>query len=301
MASNKLKRDYPYLAEYLDAPHSNPLMEKLSSAQGFGCVAAVAGAPIIGIATFLLTNRMVGPGAGAFLAFGAAVVGAVALSSYATKNFKNTEKNAAPEEKLMHQANAAIQHLKKLDGDRKLPKWMDPVAIQLLEAGAYHWSRVRKTFGDVRWDTRDLPEHWVALREKAERAANLAMAELIILCTQCVGEPHKTRKGDFQSVLEDIVDLDIEDALRGLAKATATHPTEYRFSSPRTQEIFPHGKELAERLKDLAEEIEQATQIAKTEIPELRTSLGQDSIETLLSEMRYVRQAEEELHEHQSE
>lgn len=154
------------------------------------------------------------------------------------------------------------------------------------------------SFDDVRWDKGDLPDHWLSLREKAEKAANLAMAELLMLCMQCVGEPLKSRKGDFQAVMEDFVGLDIEDALRGLAKVTASHPKEYKFQSPRTRELFQPGRALAEQLKELADEIETSTRLAKIEMrSDLRTSLGKESIDSLLSEMRYVREAEEELHD----
>ena len=301
MASSKLKRDFPYLAEYLEFPHPNPRLDSLYRRHGLGCMAAVVGGPIFGLATFVLMGRALGPVVGLMLTVFATLLGAIAISAFARKITARTEAKSLPEDHILEKANESTEQLNKLDQERKLTKWMDPVALQLLEAGSYHWSRVRKSFADTRWNSQELPEHWVSLKEKADHASNIAMAELLILCSQCIGEPIKTGKNDFQSVIEDFVDLDIEDALRGLARATATHPKEYRFSSQRTHEIFPEAKALAERLKELADEIEQATQIAKVEIPGLRASLGQDSIESLLSEMRTVRQAEDELRQHQSE
>jgi len=298
MASNKLKRDYPHLSAYMDFPHVNPLIEQLSSMKNLGCLASLAISPFLGMATFMVTSRFAGVPGGLMLGFASFVAFAISIYSYGTKYSSRNAKEITAEDRLIDQGHAALHQLRKLDNDKKLPKWMDPVAIQLLEAGAYHWSRVRMSFDDVRWDKGDLPDHWLSLREKAEKAANLAMAELLMLCMQCVGEPLKSRKGDFQAVMEDFVGLDIEDALRGLAKVTASHPKEYKFQSPRTRELFEPGRALAEQLKELADEIETSTRLAKIEMPsDLRTSLGKESIDSLLSEMRYVREAEEELHD----
>ncbi|MFM9872161.1 MAG: hypothetical protein ACKVQS_01695 [Fimbriimonadaceae bacterium] len=300
MASNKLKRDYPYLSAYMDFPHVNPVLETLSSMKGVGCLAAATLSPFIAFGVFVLMDRFAGPLGAGFFAMASFAASAIALYSYGTRVSGRNAKDLTAEDRLIDQGHAAIHQLRKLDNEKKLPKWMDPVAMQLLEAGAYHWSRVRQSFDDVRWDKGDLPDHWLSLREKAERAANLAMVELLLLCMQCVGEPLKSRKGDFQAVVEDFVGLDIEDALRGLAKVTASHPKEYKFQSPRTRELFEPGRALAEQLKELADEVETSTRLAKTEMPsDLRVSLGKESIDSLLSEMRYVREAEEELHDHQ--
>lgn len=299
MASKRLIRDYPYLSAYLDAPHPNPLVERLASLSNFGCLAAMGGAPMVAILSFMISDRFIGPIGGSLFALGMAVTSGVLLFSFGKRHSEKAAKEATVEDKLMSQAAQAIDHFKKLDRERKLHKWMDPVAIQLLEAGAYHWSRIRQTFDDSRWNVSQLPEHWVGLKQKAHSAANLAMAELVILCAGCTGEPTKTRKDDFQSVFEDLVDLDIEDALRGLAKVTATHPKEYRFQSPQTKEIFEPARQIAERLKQLADEMEQATQIAKTELPQSQLNLGQETIGHLLEEIKAVRQAEQELHQSQ--
>lgn len=300
MASNKLQRDFPYFSQYLNATHPNPLKGRAQSKYGMGCLTALAGAPIVSFATFMLLSRFIGPSAG-FVAFAAFVISLLALFNYGTKLGSRSITEATPEDKLLEHAGSKIESLKKLDNDRKLPKWIDPVAIQLLEAGAYHWSRVTMAFDDPRWGDAQLPTHWLSLRERASKAAELAMAELVILCEKCVGEPPKNRKSDYQSVFDDFVSLDIEDAIRGLAKVTATHPSEYRFTSASTPVIFEEAKELAENLKSLADEVEEATRIAKTEIPELRANLARESIEGLLSEIRHVKKAESELHQNQSD
>jgi len=299
MASKRLLRDYPYLSGFLDSPHPNPLVDRLASLSNFGCMAALVGSPMIGVLSFMLSGRFIGPIGGTVFALGMAITGGILLFAMGKRHSDKASKEATVEEKLMAQSAQSIEHLRKLDRERKLHKWMDPVAIQLLEAGAYHWSRIRMTFSDARWNVNQLPEHWVGLKQKANSSANLAMAELVILCAGCTGEPVKNRKDDFQSVFEDLVDLDIEDAVRGLAKVTATHPKEYRFQSPQTREIFEPAREIAERLKELADEMEQATLIAKTELPQSHLHLGNESIGHLLEEIKAVRQAEQELHQSQ--
>lgn len=299
MSSKRLARDYPYLCGYLDASHPNPLVDRIASLQNLGCTAALVGTPIIGLLSFMASGRFVGPIGATVFAAGMALTGGFLLFSYGKKHSAKAMSEATVEDKIMSQAAQSVDYLRKLDRERKLHKWMDPVAIQLLEAGAYHWARIRTTFDDSRWNVSQLPEHWVGLKQKANAAANLAMAELVILCAGCTGEPVKNRKNDIQSVFEDFVDLDIEDALRGLARVSATHPKEYRFQSPQTREIFEPARQIAERLKQLADEMEQATQIAKSELPQAHIQLGNESIAHLLEEIKAVRQAEQELHQTQ--
>lgn len=298
MASSKLKRDFPYAAGYIDHNHSNPILDRLSAVNNLGCLASGVGAPVVAMGVWMIGARFMGPPAG-FVAFASFFAALIALYSYGTKVGTQSAKKATQEERLIDEAYGVIMELRKLDRERKLLKHMDPVAMQLIEASAYHWSRVHRAFDDGRWNASEIPEHWTALRERASQAADLAMAELIILCRQCIGEPLKNRKDDFQSVIDDFAGLEIVDALRGLAKVSATHPKEYRFSSPQTPLIFDQARGLAEQLKSLADEVEESTRIAKTDIPELRTSLGRESIDSLLSDLRHIKRAEVELHEEQ--
>lgn len=306
MASSKLKREYPYLAAYLDHEIASPSIAVTERIMGMGCAAVGIGAPLggiaIGLATSLLTGNFgLGMVGGLFGFIGTIALGGVLIA----KKVKASQKPVSEEDRLLREAMGSRSALLDLDKNKKLTKWLDPVAAQLLEAGAYHWSRVRTTLDASAWTHGDVPGHWKALREKALTGADVAMAELLILASGCVGEPMKNRKDEWNSIVEDFVSLDIEDALRGLSKATSNHPNQYRYTSPNTRDIFDPGKRIAERLKDLADEVQNATPrvLAETSntvaIPGATTGYATESLDVLLGEIKAVRQAEKELHEEQ--
>ena len=186
--------------------------------------------------------------------------------------------------------------------DKKLHRWLDPIAGQLLEAGTYHWKRVHDHLNLPFWQSDDLPNHWSALREKSIEAADNAMAELVVLCSGCVGEPTKSRDDDLKDVIEDFVDLDIQDALQGLGRIVSSDDQAYSFHSPEAQVIFEPGRAIAERLKELADQVEQASTRARSESVDIPAgAYSTESIDILLIEFRAVKQAEDELHQTQGQ
>ncbi|MDI9636868.1 hypothetical protein QM565_14020 [Geitlerinema splendidum] len=183
----------------------------------------------------------------------------------------------------------------QLDKQRKLHKWLDPVAGQLLEASALHWDRVHTILSGSSWQNEELGGHWVAIREKSLKAADLAMAEILMLCARCVGEPTKNRSDDWKDILEDFAELDFEDAIRGLNKAIATDSKSYKFTSPEARIVFEPARQIAERLKQLADQVEQSAQQAALEITIPHGSYATESIDVLLGEFRSISMAESEL------
>lgn len=209
------------------------------------------------------------------------------------------DQRKAPVDPLEVKGRAASKALLKLHQERKLRKWMDPVAQELLEAGAYHFGRLRTALEGPAWSARDLPTHWETVRAQARAAGESAMWELVLLCNTCVGKPQVERKDGLKSVIEDFVDLDIADALQGLKEIASGDWARYAHTSPAARQIFEPGRQIAERLRDLADEIE-------ARAPELGGSAGEalprgsvGSIDAVLGELRAVRQAEEELRQEQ--
>jgi hypothetical protein len=306
MASSKLKREYPYLAAYLDHEIASPSVAASEKIMGMGCVGLGLGAPLAGLLAAIGVSVATGNFGFGILGGAVAFVAALGLGgAILAKKVKASQQPASEEDRLLREAMGSRSALLDLDKNKKLTKWLDPVAAQLLEAGAYHWSRVRTTLDASAWTHGDVPGHWKALRERALTGADVAMAELLILASGCVGEPMKNRKDEWNSIVEDFVSLDIEDALRGLSKATSNHPNQYRYTSPNTRDIFDPGKRIAERLKDLADEVQNATPrvLAETSntiaIPGATTGYATESLDVLLGEIKAVRQAEKELHEEQ--
>lgn len=183
----------------------------------------------------------------------------------------------------------------QLTAQRKLHKWMDPVALQLLEAAAYHWERLHTALNSPHWSDRDLPQYWKGVRTQAMEASNMGMMELVLLCRGCMGPPQKDKQSEIQGIMQDFVDLDIADALQGLKSMAKSDWTVYAHKSPVLDQIFEPARQIAEKIKLLADEIETKNHdllIAKSPIPERRAV---DSIDSVLTDLRAFDQAEDEL------
>ena len=91
------------------------------------------------------------------------------------------------------------------------------------------------------------------------------------------------------------MDLDIADALQGLKQMAKADWTAYAHQSPQSQAVSVHGRLIAERLQDLADDVEaKSSEVAVHSA----TTGGLQSLEALdgvLGELRTVKQAESEL------
>lgn len=299
MSSAKFKRAYPYLSSYLEAARQDPVSRRVAASQGTGCLAVMAGVSIGVLAGIFVFGQMPAPLGGSFAALNWGVVGIVVSVALAVRGSRNAQKPRNVTEETLSSAAKAARDLRRLDEGRKLHKMLDPVAGQLLEAGAYHWVRVHRTLDARHWQDKKLSTHWQSLRGRAMEAADLAMAELLIIGATCVGDPVRDRKDDIKGVFEDFADLGIQDALRGLAKIAALDERVYTFTTPRAKELFEPGRALAERLKSLADEVESADLKATQEVHLPQGAFATESIDVLLGEFRAVNQAEQELEENQ--
>lgn len=194
----------------------------------------------------------------------------------------------------------AVKSFKSLKEQKKLHKWVDPVILQVLEAGAYHYARVKTVSGSVKWRSMTLPGHWTSIRDQADDSADKAMSELVLMASHCIGEPDKDRKKDFENVVEDFFDLEIADSLAQLKRVTTSSWKDYAYQSPIARQIFEPAKDIAERLKLLADELEKMDEGMPIEMkvgagPVSTRATSADSIDLLLGEMKAVREAENEL------
>lgn len=302
MASSKLKRRYPYLAAFMDLASRDPLEEQTTYETGLGCLLAIVTVPL----------AFFGVGLGAFFAFGQSfplglVLGiagsflAAGGTAWLTRSrLRRVTEGEDGESKLLARGRWSARELVRLDREKKLTQWLDPVAGQLGEAGAFHWQRVREALSGPEWQAVDLNGHWTAIREKSSRAADLAMAELLTLVAGCVGEPAHRKEDDLQGFLEELSDLEFRAAAQQLLSA-AGDPGRYRHSSPRTAVIFEPAQQLARRLQSLADEVEAARGRLAVEVDLPAGAYAVESIDMVLGEMRAVRQAEAELEEGASE
>lgn len=299
MASSKLKRAYPNFATYLDSVQAPDSLKRREFAMGSGCLATVGAGLVAAVALGYFLGTGVNAAAGIIGALAGGGLAAAIAGWWMQKRVLAAGQPQSDRERLDQDSHAAAMQFRLLDNQKRLLKSLDPVAAQLLEAGAYHWYRVRETLNGNHWRSPNLPAHWTSLRDRALDASHVAMAELSVMCVTCTGEPRREKKDDLQSVFEDFADLDIQDALRGLAKIAATNDEPYRFTTGRAKELFEPAKEIAERLKSLADQVEKADLKATQEVSLPKGAYATDAIDVLLGEFRAVQQAETELHEEQ--
>ena len=284
----KSNRKFPYLSAYLQKMEEASARDIVGSIPLSSILLAIALAPVAVIVGGILFG---GLGAGAILAVGFAAAIILAWTTASRKRKLRTD----PREQRRRKVFQAGSELKGLEYQRKLHRWMDPVALHLLEAGAFHWTRIQTTLQGPQWGTRDLPVYWSQLKQQVIEASNEGMADLLLMTRTCVGPPQKDRESDIKGVVDSFVDLDLADALQGLKQMAKSDWTAYAYQSPQANAVAVHGRLIAERLKDLADDVESKT----TEITaHSATSGGLQSLEALdgvLGELRTVRQAESEL------
>lgn len=295
MATSKLKREYPNLARYLDVTGQQGLDTEFETVWGIGGFASFALAAALGIAVFLTTAAATNLGIGFVAALAAGSFGFIGGLALTNRIVVGKVAKMDDEARLLMQAGAARKALRTLDGERKLVKWLDPVAGQMLDAGGYHWARVTAVLSGPFWNRSDLGGHWSSLKIRSHRAAELAMAELTMLAGSCVGEPKRSRDSDWKAVMEDVESLDFREIMIGVARMAGTDPKEYRFQSPRSAEVFQTCYDLVERLRKLADMLDREAQEAMITGAIPSGSYASESIDSILGDLRALRQAEEEL------
>lgn len=285
--SSKSKR-FPYASGFLTRILQERAYARDRALRAAGMPLVALGAAAIGIAVGFAVSLP--------LALVAAGIGFAAGSGILEKKIR-TPRDA--DEARRFEAWAAAGEMRTLDSQRRLYKNIDPVAMQLMEAAAFHWTRVISATEGAYWSSPNLPAHWQAVRSQAIAAADAAMEELVLLCHTCMGTPQRDRKTDLKDVFEDFIELDIGDALQGLRQLTKADWQDYAHRSPNAAIILEPGKQIAERLRDLADEVESMSSQVLAEEPGRSASSAITSLDVVLSEMRTVRQAETELHQQQ--
>lgn len=285
MAGRKLRRT-PYLSGYLKRLKEE---EEQTGLRMPGCYGSLIGAAIFLPSTFFL-GKLLGP----FFGLLGGVAIAAASGFLATSVFERMRRRNLPSS-LRMRAWSAGEEVRRLQAGRKLHKWMDPSVVHLLEAGAYHWTRVHTALATPAWQQAGLARHWTTVREQARQAAHDAMAELLVLSMSAISPPERDKEDELKDVIDDFLDLDIADALQGLKQIVRTDSAEWSTPSSHARLVFEQGRAIAERLQRLADEVEQArVDVGQVGSPELGPESTQ-SIDIVLGELRAIRQAETEL------
>lgn len=285
--SGKRSKRFPYLRDYIDKTLEEATREMVQSVPPIAFGVAAMGA-------MALFASLVAAGAWIAALAGCAVFGVASLAVGATVVRRQRLQND-PEARRRSEVARFAGELKQLSEQRKLHRWVDPVALQYLEASAYQWARLRSALSGAQWSGPDVPPYWAGLKKQAEQAADLAMGDLMILCKGCVGPPRQDKESEIKGIVEDLVDLDIADALQGLKRMASSDWTAYAHQSPQLAAVLPTVRSVSERLASLAEEIgAKSAEFAQTGLPPMGAR-SVDSIDVVLGELRAVEQAEQEL------
>ncbi|MCW5940281.1 MAG: hypothetical protein KF884_11245 [Fimbriimonadaceae bacterium] len=290
MISPWRQRRFPYLSGYLRKLSEDALREP----RGPGAVIALLGALGGGPLAFMVVRPLgifVALLAGLFAAGAALALAWMADNQYAART---------PPDRARRQAVYKIGgQFRSLETQRKLHKWMDPMILQLLEAASYHWTRLQTVLNGPAWSARDLPDHWKGIRQSAMAAADDGMRELVLMAQPCVGPPQRDRSEDLKGVVESFVDLEIADALQGLKSMSQANWAAYSHQSPRASEVFNPMRVVAEKIKDLADEIDDLSLELAHQSDDRALAPAGRSIDVVLSELRAIKQAEIELEQEQ--
>jgi ribosomal protein L29 len=290
MASGRSK--VPWFDGYLAAKYAEPTPSRARLADAMGCGLFALGLPLLAVTPIALRGEW-------WMALVLPLIGIPIFAGVWATIRKRADMPRTSEEERQKRLREVLQSYFQLRQNKRLHKWIDPVALQLLEAGAFHWSRLRESLNGPFWMSPNLPTHYMAIRDQALASAEQGMAEMVTLAQSCIGKPEKDKKRDVESVFESFFDLEVADALSGLKQIAHSDWTKYSYHTEASRGIFEPCRQIAERLKELADEIETVkVQAAMQQVVDNRAA-STDSLNLVLEELRAVKKAETELEEQQ--
>ncbi|MBS1706178.1 MAG: hypothetical protein JST40_09915 [Armatimonadetes bacterium] len=208
---------------------------------------------------------------------------------------KYFSRSKTPEEEFHERADAAVKSFAELRDKGQMKRSVDPVALSLLEAAAYYWDRVSAVLQGPAWNEDSMTEGQNALREEMQSAANAAMDEVVLYCVSCIGQPSGSQKQDFKDLMNDLISLDVNSVLDRLPSIVSGEDPRYGYHSPNIQSVYTPCRELAEKLKLLAEQVEQHSAQQMRRMQEMSQSQGSVKIDSILNSLSSQQIAEREL------
>lgn len=281
MSLRSAARKIPALVSYLE----NTQKESVSGTLRLAVprFAAVLGATAV---TGVVGNWIAG-GPVAWIASNLVLIGGSAWAWF------SAARAAALRDPRLHEGRVAASRLAKLGNSGGLLRDVDARALLALEACAHHWHRITAALSGPAWE-RDVPGHWEMVRSQGRRAADLGMAEALILTESCMGKPVKTREQEVTNAVHDLFSLEIGSALHGLKELTKSDWTKYTHISPNAPAVVPRLLEVAADMGRLASEVE----AANANLTLTGGGTGRESaqaIDMAISELKMVQTAESEV------
>lgn len=181
------------------------------------------------------------------------------------------------EERLKATAASAGKTMLRCLDKRRLHRDLDAGSLVLLEESAACWIRIHNTLTSPTWSARDLPDSYRHLREQSIEAAEMAMAEMLILFKPYLPNEVKPRPvGDY-----------VEEAIEGFVFNGVRVPD---LPSP----AFTPARQVADKLRDLAREIDEIGLGDLMSSPLLKPR-AEAALDQCLSDLQAINKAEREL------
>ncbi len=186
-----------------------------------------------------------------------------------------------PTDQLLSEAEVAAEKLKDMSTRRRLHLVLHPGVAAILNECAALWQRIQVASDKTLWQAANVEPHWLTARNDWLAASDLAMAEALVLTDKSILlRPNRHRA---EEVVEDILDT-------------------YVFKRPAGNDLplpatFQPLRELAEKMKILAEEVEASTRKLNQVQGEAKEPAADAStrLDQVLGELRSIHQAESEL------
>ena len=261
----------PYLADYLERASKVPNRFVEDLLLGLGAV--LGGIAALGVAIACLLSGMI-------LAGTAVIVGYPLLVHFIQRGVLRLRGPRTSRDRRMAELRRVARNMKPYLHGRRLSKSLGHATASLLEESARNWTRARTALNDPFWNDADLPSHWRALRVHALEAVDDAMGDLVLLA-----QPYMktvSPKTDWQDVVGNVV-----GGLLGV-------DTQKQDDEP-LPPVFWAARDISEKLKLLASQVEQATQQVIRERPTNESIPSATSLDACLTELKSIQQAEGEL------
>lgn len=269
----------PHLAEYLD----HAIRDRPSNFSDVHWALAGLGFAAGGVTWAVAT--LFGGEAATWQVFASAVglwwIGAGGFWVWKRSNTPMTEE-ATAQQRLRLEAYQIVRRLHASKEKRRLHRDLSDSVSSLLEECARSWARAHEALESAFWRNPNLPLHWQSLRDHAGVAVDQAMREVLVILSNAV--PEEPGKWRIDEVVEEFLGKKVFAGQAGEDRMPMT---------------FDPARQLAEKLKMLASEVESATRdVAKDEAIASQFSSG-PALDLCLGELRQIQQAEEELRQNQ--
>lgn len=271
-------KQLPYLSEFLNRFHAEEQKKNRRYGLLGGIVGGVGG--LMGAALGVLASL----GVIGFSGFGlaGAIVG-INLLAWLTVlglwwNDRQRNRPTTIEGRIHAEAREAGLQMHQFLHRRRLHKVLDPVAGELLEEAARQWVRTHEALQTPFWTDPSLPAHWQAARTHALSSADQTMDEILVILRSSFRP--QTKQG-WHDVVEDVVE---------------TFFTGPKWKAPDGLPVgFQRARELADKLRSVAEEVERASSELTHEFQHSDYYSSDRALDMTLGELRSIRDAEDEL------